>query len=401
METTQTDFGVDTLLQNLPTQLKTNRIGLITNNVATNRTLTPSRRALQEAGVNLTSLFSPEHGLAGHHADGAAIANETDSLTELPVHSLYGETLHPTAAMLRDIDLLLFDIPDVGVRFYTYIWTLSHAMEACAEYGVPLWVLDRPNPLGGQLEMVEGPTLDETQVSSFVGRWPIPIRHSLTAGELAQLWNAERNLGVDLTVIPAQGWARHVQAPEVGIPFIPTSPGIPSYITAQVYPGTCLFEGTNLSEGRGTATPFQVVGAPWFDGQLMADAMNQLVVAGVLAGVTFRSHPFAPAASKHAGIDCGGIMLHVTNREDFRPVKGGLYLLAATIHQYPNEFEWLPYPTNAAGAGYGHFDRLIGRLDVREQLGKLSNKPSALTSQIEEWTSANEWADRVRGHLLY
>ena len=221
MHTPQIYFGIDQVLTQHLESLQHCRVGLVTNNAATTNTLLPSRQALQAAGIQLTALFSPEHGLAGHHADGAAVAHERDPLTGAPVYSLYGETLRPTAEMLADVDLLLFDIPDIGLRFYTYIWTLSHVMEACAEFSVPLWVLDRPNPLGGELDMAEGPMLDEAQVSSFVGRWAIPVRHSLTAGELAQLWNQERSMVWILQLSLWQGGAARTSGPNWVFPLYP------------------------------------------------------------------------------------------------------------------------------------------------------------------------------------
>lgn len=326
--------------------------------------------------------------------DGAAIADLRDGLTELPIYSLYGTVYRPTPAQLAKLDLLLFDIPDIGARFYTYSWTLSHVMDACAEVGLPLWVLDRPNPLGGDLARAEGPILDETQISTFVGRWGMPIRHSLTLGELARCWNGERRLGVDLTVIPVEGWRRKQLWSAIGIPFVPTSPAMPSAETALIYPGTCLFEGTNLSEGRGTSTPFRVIGAPWLDGWAAADRFN----AQNLPGVVARALPFTPSVSKYAGQLCQGIMLHVVDEQVFRPVATGLHLLATIIRQHPQHFQWLPYPTAVNTAGQGHFDRLIGDLSIREALQQADSDMNALISQ---WTVPNRWAALVQPYLMY
>ncbi|MEZ4733515.1 MAG: DUF1343 domain-containing protein [Caldilineaceae bacterium] len=389
-------FGIDGLLAHHRNTLQGVRLGLVTNDAATTallpRPLTPTRQALQAAGVPLYALFAPEHGLGASAADGAVINDAQDALTGLLVRSLYGATYRPTPAMLADIDLLLFDIPDVGVRFYTYIWTLSYVMEACAEAGVPLWVLDRPNPLGGDLAKAEGPSLDEAHLASFVGRWAMPIRHSLTIGELARLWNGERRLGVDLTVIPVENWQRSQLWSDVGLPFVPTSPSMPSYETVLPYPGTCLFEGTNLSEGRGTTTPFRIAGAPWLDAYAVADTFNRQNLPGVVA----RAVQFSPTTNKYTDQLCQGIMVHVLDEDHFRPVAAGLQLLATIIRHHPQQFQWLPYPTADSGAGYGHFDRLIGQLWVREALHRAD-----ATDVIPQWTDPGPWAALVQPYLLY
>lgn len=394
-------FGIDSLLTKSLSALQGLRVGLVTNDAATTarlpRPLTPVRRALQEAGVQLCLLFSPEHGMGASASDGDEVTDTRDLLTGLPVYSLYGATYRPTPTMLAEIDLLLFAIPDIGTRFYTYIWTLSHVMEACAEVGLPLWVLDHPNPLGGDLAQAEGPLLDEANVASFVGRWAMPIRHSLTIGELARLWNSERHLGVDLTVAPLENWRRADLWPALGLPFVPASPSMPSYETALVYPGTCLFEGTNLSEGRGTATPFRGIGAPWLDAYEVVDRLNQQNLPGVVA----RAVQFTPAASKYANQLCQGIMLHALDERLFRPVATGLHLLATIIDHHPQEFQWLPYPTAVNGPGDGHFDLLIGQLALRKELRNVGAGSAHARSAIDEWTQSGTWAERVAPYLLY
>ena len=398
-ERTGVRYGIDMLLAGMVSQMKGQRVGLVTNDAAATsasytHTVTPTRLALQEAGVNLVSLFSPEHGLGAAAADGAEIGPGFDPLTGLPVHSLYGASFRPSAEQLAGLDLLLFDIPDVGARFYTYIWTLSHVMEACAEAGLPLWVLDRPNPLGGSLADAEGPMLDEAHISTFVGRWDIPIRHCLTAGELARLWQKEKQLSLELMVVKMGGWNRKMHWPATDNPFVPMSPSMPSYEAALVYPGTCFFEGTNLSEGRGTATPFQQVGAPWLDGLAVADGFNAQAVPGIVA----RPVQFTPTSSKYAGELCHGVMLHGVEPERARPVQAGLLLLAEVIDLHRESFAWLPYPTAANAPGYGHFDRLVGQLHIREALSaQLDN----LHSQIVGWTATDDWAGWVGEVLLY
>jgi len=392
-------YGIDRLLDGMLERLNGKRIGLVTNDAATTsagyiRALTPSRLALREAGVNLISLFSPEHGLGAAAADGAEVGQSIDPLTNLSVHSLYGAHFRPTPEQLAGLDLLLFDIPDVGARFYTYIWTLSHVMEACAEAGVPLWVLDRPNPLGGSVADAEGPMLDEARISTFVGRWDIPIRHSLTAGELARLWRKEKKLDLELTVVEMAGWNRADHWPATGNPFVPASPAMPSYEAALVYPGTCFFEGTNVSEGRGTANPFQQIGAPWMDGMAVADSFNAQAVPGIVA----RPVQFTPTSGKFAGELCNGVMLHGVDPARARPVQAGLLLLAEILDLHRDEFAWLPYPSAANAPGFGHFDRLVGQLHIREALSaQLDN----LRSQIVGWTDVPGWDARVGEILLY
>lgn len=392
-------YGIDMLLQGMTDQLNGLRVGLVTNDAATTsaiytHSLTPSRVALLDAGVELAALFAPEHGLGVAAADGEEITHAVDPLTGLPVYSLYGANYRPTPEQLADLDLLLFDIPDVGARFYTYIWTLSHVMEACAEVDLPLWVLDRPNPLGGYLADAEGPMLDESRLSSFVGRWDIPIRHCLTAGELARLWHSERQLPLELMVVKMAGWSRKHHWPATGNPFIPMSPSMASYDAALVYPGTCLFEGTNISEGRGTSTPFQHVGAPWMDSLAVADAFNAQSAPGIVA----RPVQFTPAVNKYAGEVCHGVMLHAVDPMRARPVQAGLILLAEIIHLHREEFAWLSYPTADNQSGFGHFDRLIGQPHIREALtAQLDN----LHSQIAGWTATGNWPRRVAEVLLY
>ena len=383
------EFGVDQLLRNVPAELRRDRVGMVTSNAATIAMSGElSRVALRKAGVNLVKLFGPEHGLAGTAADGARVGDDIDHATGLSVVSLYGERVRPSREALEDIHVALYDIPDVGARFYTYIWTLSHVMEACAEFGKPLYVLDRPNPIGGDLDAVEGPMLDERNLSSFVGRWNIPIRYSLAIGELATLWNAERSIGCDLRVIKTSGWRRNMHWPATGLRFIPTSPNLPSYESALFYPGTCLLEGTNVSEGRGSASPFRIIGAPWID----ADALSQSLQR--LPAISVRAVTFIPEGRKYAGERCNGVELTTTDPKSLRPVATGLQLIAALTRLHRDQFQWLPYPTAANNAGLQHFDRLIGQLDVRSGLDRGGLR-------IEQWTQSPGWKQRVTPHLLY
>jgi uncharacterized protein YbbC (DUF1343 family) len=387
-------FGIDGLLA-APDPPR-GSLGLVTNDSArpARDPWTPGRLALLRAGFPLARLFTPEHGLGADLPDGAPVAHGADPLTGLPVTSLYGENVRPTPEALAGLEAVLFDLPDVGARFYTYIWTLFHVMEACAEAGVPLVVLDRPNPLGGNLEAAEGPILDVAAFPSFLGRAPIPIRHSLTPGELARLWREEWNLDLDLRVVPCQGWRRSMHWPDTGLPFIPTSPSMPSYESALLYPGLCLLEATNLSVGRGTHGPFQQVGAPWFEAEKTTRTINGLNLPGL------RAEPcaFTPALDPYAGKPCPGICLRTADPKSLRPVAFGLHLVGVVIRTHGEEFCWAPYPTAANPSGEGHFERLVGRAGIREAL---EVSPPNIAERIAAWTSATMWRERVGDILLY
>lgn len=348
--------GLQVLLAQRLNLLTGRRVGLVTNPTGVLPDLTLNVDALLAAGVRVTALFGPEHGLRASAPDGQAVPSGRDPRTNLPVHSLYGPIKKPTPEMCADVDVFVYDIQDVGARFYTYIWTLSYVMEAAAELGKPVIVLDRPNPLGG-LRM-EGGLLDE-RYSSFVGRWPIPWRHGLTPGELARWFN--QRTACDLTVVPLSGWQRYMWYDETGLPWVPPSPAMPTLNTAVVYPGTCLFEGTTMSEGRGTALPFEWIGAPWMDGEAWARHLNQLG----LPGVRFRPVAFTPSASKHAGLECYGVQVHVLDRDSFLPVRTGLHMLATARRLAPAHFTWLPSSWEGRPP---HIDLLSGGPGVREIL---------------------------------
>ncbi len=378
--------GLDRIIDERRDLLHGRRVGLVTNAAAITRQVVPAVEALRPI-CNLVALFSPEHGLTAHEADGQHVASTTDPHTGLPVYSLYGEHKKPTARMLADVDLLLLDLPDVGARFYTYTWTMSYVLEAAAEYRCPLIVLDRPNPIGGCL--CEGPLLDPA-CTSFVGRHPIPVRHGLTIGELALLLNTEWGLDADLTVVKVKGWQRAMWFDQTGLPWAPPSPAMPTPDTALVYPGTCLLEGTNVSEGRGTATPFKCLGAPWIDGHRLSAALNERD----LPGVRFRPVVFTPCASKHKGQACEGVYLHVTDREAFRPLRTGLHIIAAIRELWPQEFSWLG--TSWEGRP-PHFDLLIGNGWVRQELE--AGRP--VSEVVARWQGElSEFLVRRRRYLL-
>jgi uncharacterized protein YbbC (DUF1343 family)/CubicO group peptidase (beta-lactamase class C family) len=323
--------GIDVLRAEGFARLKGKRVGLVTNHTGRARDgATTIDLIFGAKDVKLVSLFSPEHGIRGSLDE--KVASSTDEKTGLPIHSLYGDTRRPTAAMLEGIDTMVIDLQDIGTRFYTYMTTMAYVMEEAAKKNIAVVVLDRANPIGGV--QIEGPTLDEGQVS-FVGYMPMPIRHGLTMGELAQLFNAEKKVGASLTVIPARNWRRDFWFDETGVPWVNPSPNMRSLIQATLYPGIGAFEATNISVGRGTDTPFEQVGAPWIDGVKLAAALNERRVPGV------RFYPvrFTPTASKFATEECHGVFIVVTDRNALRPVRVGLEI-AATLHKlYGQRFE--------------------------------------------------------------
>lgn len=333
-------YGVDRLDEYAPL-FQGARVGLIT--APTGRTsANESTIAALGRRCQLTALFGPEHGVRGDCAAGAFVPQYTDAISGLPVYSLYGaQSKRLSAAMLDAFDLLVYDIQDVGCRYYTFLSTLLYAVEDCAKAGKPLIVLDRPNPLGG--ETVEGSVLDP-ELSSFVGCYALTNRYALTQGEFARMANAEGALGCQLTVIPCTGWQRGMLFPDWQKPWVMPSLNIPRFETALLYAGTCLFEGTNASEGRGTADPFAIIGAPYVqNAETLAAQFNALHLPGVVATPQY----FEPTTSKHQGTLCGGVHLHVTDARALRPLETGLRLLQLFRDSYP-EFSLLA-PVKAGG----------------------------------------------------
>ena len=289
-----TELGLEVFLEAHLGLIARRRIGLLACPSSVDGQLRSSvERLYRHPAVNLVALFGPEHGIRGHAQAGSAVASAIDARTGLPVYSLYGETQSPTAEMLRGIDAIVIDLPDAGLRFYTFLATTLYVMRAAEAAGIAVILLDRPAPIGGH--RVEGPILDAAY-SSFVGPYPLPIRYGMTMGEVAQLVN-ERDIGCDLTVIAMRGWSRTMWFDETGLPFIPSSPNLPTLDAMTLYPGTCLVEGSNLSEGRGAARPFEYIGAPWIDAESLADQLNDLS----LPGLRFRPVYFAPTFSKYQG----------------------------------------------------------------------------------------------------
>jgi len=327
-ETVEVLLGIDRIDENL-SLFEGKRVGLITNQTGFNRDLVSTIDVLNEK-VNLVALFAPEHGIRGDLQAGSNVSSYVDEKTGITVYSLYGSTQKPTAEMMALIDVLCIDIQDAGARFYTYVYTMAYAMEACQEFGKQMVVFDRPNPAGGT--NFEGNILD-VAYSSFIGKYPIVQRHGMTIGELAGLFNTEYGIGCDLEVILMEGWERDMYYDDTNLPWVVPSPNFPSVDTALVYPGTCIFEGTNMSEGRGTTTPFQVIGAPFIDANEFAQALNDLELPGVI----FRPAYFTPTFSKHTNVLCKGVQVHVTDRETFMAVKTGWAMLEVARTLFPND----------------------------------------------------------------
>jgi uncharacterized protein YbbC (DUF1343 family)/CubicO group peptidase (beta-lactamase class C family) len=371
--------GIDVLRAGGFAPLKGLRVGLVTNHTGRTRDGVPTIDALVAApNVTLVALFSPEHGIRG--ILDASVPSSRDEKTGLPIYSLYGQTQRPTAEMLAGIDAMVIDLQDVGARFYTYITTMAYVMEEAASRKIKVFVLDRPNPIGGV--QIEGPALDETAVG-FTGYFmPMPVRHSLTMGEMARLFNGERKIGADLTVVSLTGWRRDEWYDETALPWISPSPNMRNLYEATLYPGIGAFESTNISVGRGTDTPFEQVGAPWIDGARLADAMN----ARQLPGVRFYPVRFTPASSKFASEECQGTFIVITDRNAVRPVRVGVELASALLKLFPGKFE-----VDVAA-------RLFGSTDGLRRL-KAGDDPAAIAAS---WGAAEaRWRLMRAKYLLY
>jgi uncharacterized protein YbbC (DUF1343 family) len=366
--------GLDVLCEDRLDLLRGRRVGVLCHPASVASDLTHAVDRLIEAGVRPTRLYGPEHGVRGEAQDMIGVDDDHDRRTGIPVVSLYGETfesLAPSAADLAGIDVLVVDLQDVGSRYYTYIWTMVLAMEAAFRSGVAVIVLDRPNPLGGV--GIEGGTVGEAY-ESFVGLGAVPVRHGLTIGEVARLrlpgmpWGGARfarPIEGDLTVVPMRGWRRAMNFVEAGLPWVMPSPNMPTPATALVYPGQCLFEATNLSEGRGTTRPFEIVGAPFLDGYDWVAALTEMARKELpLPGVRFRPLSFRPTFHKFAGRSCGGVQLHVSDRATFRPYATGIALIASAHRLAPAEFRWRTEPYEFV-ADPPAIDLLTGGGDVR------------------------------------
>jgi len=358
------ESGLDRLAADRFRPLRGRTVGLVCNPTAVDRRLRHAADLLHAApGVRLAALFGPEHGIRGDAQYMAAVGEERDARTGIPVRSLYGSSaasLRPTADQLRGLDALVFDVQDVGCRAYTYQATMLLCLEAAAEAGIAFVVLDRPNPIGGLA--VEGPCL-RPGFESFCGLHDLAVRHGMTVGELARLFRVERRLHVELTVVECRGWRRSRHARETGLPWVLPSPNMPTPETALVYPGMCLLEGTNLSEGRGTTRPFELFGAPWLDPHGLVEALE----AQRLPGVRFRPASFTPTWDKHAGERCHGAEVVVADRGAFRPFRTGVAAVQAARARAPARFRWRTEPYEFV-EGVPAFDLLCGSARERAAL---------------------------------
>ena len=383
-----TILGLESFLQSHSDLAAGKRAALLACPSSVDRRLRGSiDRMHRHKDVDLVALFGPEHGIRGDAQAGAKVESAIDPATGLPAHSLYGATQKPTPAMLRDIDVIFIDLQEAGVRFYTFVATTLYVMQAAADAGLSVIILDRPAPITGA--RVEGPLLDPAY-ASFVGPAPLPIRFGMTLGELALMLN-DSAIGCDLSVIPLQNWTRELWYDQTGLPFVASSPNLPTLDAMTLYPGTCLIEGTNLSEGRGTTKPFEYIGAPWLQAAPLSDQLNALKLPGAL----FRPVYFAPSFGKYAGELCAGVQVYAADRERFQPINTALHLLQIVKRAHPDEFAW-----RAAWNEGAHLpiDLLWGGDSLRRQI----DADNDVAELIESWSADLREFQRQRAeYLLY
>jgi uncharacterized protein YbbC (DUF1343 family) len=373
--------GIEVFLSELPAAVRGKRVGLITNHTGIDRRGTPDIDLIAaHPELKLVALMAPEHGIRGDAPAGARVVDETDAKTGVPIYSLYmAEDRGPTPEMLRDVDVIVYDLQEVGGRTWTYVSTMALAMKAAAGKGIPFIVLDRPNPIGG--EIVEGALLDP-RFASFVGMYPIPARHGMTVGELATLFNRKFGIGADLMVVRAANWRRSQWLDQTGLPWVNPSPNLRSLAALESYPGTVYFEGTNLSEGRGTDRPFEQIGAPWLNAAEVARVMNERRLPGIrFEAITM---PVEPTAARFPGQTIPAIRFAVTDRQAYRPVRTALLLIDEIRRQHPRDFAWS-----------GTIDRLTGSDRVR-----LAIEAGRLLPLLEEWDREAAEFERSRAPFL-
>jgi uncharacterized protein YbbC (DUF1343 family) len=376
--------GIEVLLSDSLHLVEGRRVGLITNHTGVDRQSRSNIDLLAEhPTIELVALYAPEHGIRGDEPEGALIAADVDARTGVPIHSIYGATLAPTEEMLEGVDVLLFDMQDIGARYYTYVSTMAYAMRAAGRQGIPFLVLDRPNPIRG--DVVQGNVLD-TAFASFIGMFPVPMRHGMTPGELARLYVGEFGVDVDLGVVPVDGWSRSSTFADTELPWIPPSPNMPSLESALAYPGTCFFEGTPLSVGRGTDRAFQWVGAPWIDGAALASTLNGYAIPGVrFEPVTFT--PTRPTDGKFDGVEVHGVRL-VASTSDYDAPLAGVAMLVEARRASGNRWAWTA----------AHIDRLAGTDALRLGIDRGLTVPELVAG----WVGEREAFEALRApYLIY
>lgn len=371
-------FGIDQLLIQFPSW-KHLRIGLLTNDAAKTYNGVPSRKALLDNGFNIVQLFSPEHGIDNNGKDGAFMKDQIDPLTQLPVISLYGQKIAPDAKDMDSIDVLLFDVPDAGTRFYTFLWSMTYFVEAAAKFNKKIVLLDRPNPLSGNFDLAEGPLLD-LEVSSYIGRFSIPIKHQSTLGELAQYFNQTMDWKADLEIIKCSAWKRWNTFFDWGLPWVKTSPAIQNFESCLLYPGLCFFEATNVSIGRDTAFSFEWIGAPWLKVEILSAIVNQVL------GDDLKIEPLQQA-----------IRLKVKEPNNYKAVMNGLVLLKLIKDIHPDDFKWATYPTEHNKTGEEHLSKLLG-IPNAENLFELPLKD--WLQQMSKLLRVNQWQQKMEPYLL-
>ena len=386
----QVKTGLDLVEKQWPRDLKDARVGLVVHPASVNRKLEHALDLFRASKqFRLSALFGPQHGILGQTQDNMIEWDGfRDPSTGLPVYSLYGETRKPGPLMLSEIDVLVIDLQDVGSRYYTFIWTLELCMQACADAGKTVVVLDRPNPINGLA--IEGPALN-AGFESFVGLRPLPVRHGMTIGEIGAYLQDSFHPNLDYRVVAMEGWKRKHWFDETGIPWVLPSPNMPTLDTALVYPGMCLLEGTNISEGRGTTRPFEIFGAPFIHPGTLVRVLKEFRLPGVI----FRPHSFQPTFQKHAGLLCGGVQIHVTDRETFRPFKTGVAVLKAIHNTYPRDFAWKQPPYE-----YEEIKLPIDILAGTDLLRKELEAWTDLHAMEKQWKRETKAFEKVRKRYL-
>jgi len=389
MSKKQVLFGVDVLLASGVALLKNRKVGLITNHTGVTENLESTGKALYKAGIDIRALFAPEHGVHGDVQDAIRIQDSVDKTLGVPIHSVFGTAYCPTPQTVENIDTLVYDMQDVGARCFTYIYTMAYSLKFAAQHGMQFIVLDRPNPITGV--HVEGIPVD-TRFRSFVADYGLPLRYGLTVGELARYLNRTQGWDADLDIVPLSGWKRDCWYDETDLPWTMPSPNLPTLETAAVFPGTVLFEGTNISEGRGTTRPFELIGAPWLDAAKVTERIREGLENAGITGVLVREALFSPTFDKHAGIPCRGFQLHITDRNSYTPVAAGIVCLKVLHDEAPEGFKWLRDPKALL---HNHHDLPQPKNDETFYVDKLAGT-DALREMIDQGASLAEILDRMK-----